>query len=204
MYGLDLLACPQCGGDLTPSPAIFSCNACGRAYAVREGVPELMLSPPDWVTPDGWLERIAANPVVYDVVQGLAGARKIGEQLRRCFAGAHGVVLDVGAGTGSVEAILPTTTCYVWLDADSPKLTRFLAKSASTAILADATAIPLRDRSVDWSVSIGVSHHLDEASLRLMLDELRRVTRERFVFLDAVASSRLQSRLMWRYDRGGH
>jgi hypothetical protein len=37
-----------------------------------------------------------------------------------------------------------------------------------------------------------------------MLDELRRVTRERVVFVDAVVSPRLTSRALWRYDRGRH
>jgi hypothetical protein len=48
-----------------------------------------------------------------------------------------------------------------------------------------------------------VSHHLDDAQLGQMLDELRRVSK-RIVFLDAVLSPRRTSRLLWRYDRGRH
>jgi SAM-dependent methyltransferase len=171
---------------------------------MRQGVPELLVSSPAWVNPPGWLERVAAIPVVYDIIQRIAGSRTLAERLETCFASTRGLVLDVGAGTGSLEPILPATARYLWLDADHKKLTRFGAKSAAPAILADATALPLRDRSVEYSVSIGVSHHLNDASLRLMLDEVRRVTRETFVFLDAVTSTRLESRLLWRYDRGSY
>src|SRR5439155_24151670 len=77
-------------------------------------------------------------------------------------------------------------------------------KSRSAAVLGDATNLPLRDRSVDWAICVSVSHHLDDHGFGLMLDELRRVTRDRVVFLDAVASPAVRSRLLWRYDRGRH
>lgn len=151
------------------------------------------------------LGAIIRIPRAYDVLQRAAGARDVRRRLRRVLEHATGkVVLDVGAGTGSVEAALPDGARYLWLDADPEKLNGFRTKSPSQAILGDATKLPLRDRSVDWAVSVGVSHHLDDAGLGLMLDELRRVAREGVVFLDAVLSRAPASRLLWRYDRGRH
>jgi SAM-dependent methyltransferase len=112
-------------------------------------------------------------------------------------------VLDLGAGTGSLAEALPPEATYVWLDPDPLKLRGYLAKTSSpTAVVADATQVPFADSSVDWSVSVALSHHLDDSALELFVSEASRVTKKRFVFLDAVASPRLASRALWKYDRG--
>jgi SAM-dependent methyltransferase len=141
---------------------------------------------------------------VYDLVQRLAGLDAVFRRIGSALAETDGaLVLDAGAGTGLVESRLPSPARYIWLDPDPQKLRGFRAKSQAPALLADATRIPLRDRSVDWVLSTFVSHHLDDAQLGQMLDELRRVS-SRIFFLDAVLSPRLRSRLLWRYDRGRH
>jgi SAM-dependent methyltransferase len=200
------LVCPLCRSNLSlTGRTLLTCCGCGAAFAVRlDGVPELMKPVPEWTEPPGLLGRIAANPRLYDLVQRTAGRRRIQHRLRKALAGAEGVLLDVGAGTGSVETLLPAPVRYLWLDPDPAKLTGFRAKSKSPAILADATRLPLRDRAVEWSVSIAVSHHLDDEHLARMLDELRRVTNRRLVFLDALETPRLLSRAMWQMDRGHH
>jgi hypothetical protein len=59
-----------------------------------------------------------------------------------------------------------------------------------------------------WSttsrVSIGVSHHLADGELGNMLHEVHRVTRGWLLFVDAVLTPGLTSRLLRRYDRGRH
>jgi ubiquinone/menaquinone biosynthesis C-methylase UbiE len=172
-------------------------------------MPDLLTAPPvDGLdVPPGLignaLGAIVSSPVVYDLVQRLTGAEKTLARLRKILEdAAGGLVLDVGAGTGSLEAALPPATGYLCVDADPQKLDRFQAKSRSAAVLGDATNLPVRDQSVDWAICVSVSHHLDDDGFGLMLDELRRVTRERVVFLDAVTSPAWQSRLLWRYDRG--
>jgi SAM-dependent methyltransferase len=206
---VELLACPSCGGDLRAvSSDEFACNGCGRSYPVLRGAPNLLLSAPaDAAAPPGLVarsvERVVAVPAVYDAVQRLAGSRSLGLRLRYVLAAADGAfVLDAGAGTGNLERLLPPRARYLWLDADEQKLAGFRTKSDAPAVLGDATRIPLKDRSVDWAVSIGVSHHLDDAEFERSLEELRRVARERVVFLDAVWSDATTSRLLWRYDRG--
>jgi SAM-dependent methyltransferase len=208
---VDVLACPSCHGELVERAGGLACAACGRAYAIEDGVADLVLhrTPSADGTAPGIVGRavgsIAAVPVVYDLVQRLANSKDASRRLARVLSDAAGaLVLDAGAGTGRLEESLPHSSRYLWLDPDPRKLKGFRAKSSSPAILGDATRIPLRDDSVDWAISIGVSHHLDDAALGRMLDELRRVTRDRLVFLDGVVSSSLTSRLLWHYDRGRH
>jgi SAM-dependent methyltransferase len=207
---LDLLACPACQGQLKAAETVLVCEGCARAFLVYDDVPDLRLSPPcdSRQAPPGpvgrALKTIVSTPAVYDTVQRLAGAAVVFERLRSVLAEADGgVVLDAGAGTGRLREALPRSSRYLWLDTDRRKLAGFAAKS-DAAILGDATRIPLKDDSVDWAVSVGVSHHLDDDELGQMLAELARVARRRVVFLDAVVTPSLKSRGLWRYDRGRH
>jgi SAM-dependent methyltransferase len=207
----ELLACPFCHGELAQRDGGLSCASCGRAYPLQNGVPDFRPAKPvngvD-VAPGligHALGAVIRAPRAYDLLQRAAGAATAMSRIRRLLRDAGGkTVLDVGAGTGSVETALPKDVHYVWLDADPQKLDGFKAKSASAAILGDATKLPLSDGSVDWALSIGVSHHLDDGELDLMLDELRRVTREGVVFFDAVLTGTPFGGLLWRYDRGRH
>jgi ubiquinone/menaquinone biosynthesis C-methylase UbiE len=179
-------------------------------YFVEDGVPNFLLTH-DMVA-DGrqslvgrTVAAIVAVPQIYDLVQRLAGARRLYEPVRGVLAEAEGMlVLDAGAGTGILETLLPESAGYIWLDPDPQKLQGFRRKSQAPAVLGDATKLPLRDQSVDWVVSAFMSHHLDDAELGRMLDECRRVARQRFCFLDAVSTAAWRSRLLWRYDRGRH
>jgi SAM-dependent methyltransferase len=178
-------------------------------YPMFDGAADVLLHPPDEVEEaPGLVGRalaaVAAVPVFYDLAQRLLGASETSRRLRRTLAGASGTVLDVGGGTGAVESALPPSARYLWLDPDARKLRRFRAKSQAPAVLGDATNLPLRDASVDWAVSVAVSHHLDDEALARTLDELRRVVRGRVVFMDAVVTPRRASRILWRYDRGRH
>lgn len=204
---LELLACSLCKGELVEERDGLVCNACARTFPVSDGVPDLLPSAPPFERAPGIvgraLSRLVAMPRVYDAVQRVAGAAESQRRLRRALhdIGAA-VVLDVGAGTGTIESILPRQAQYMWLDTDVEKLAGFRTHSSSPAILGDATSLPLADDSVDWAISAGVSHHLDDDQLGRMLDEMRRVTRKGIVFLDAVASRAPVNRLLWRYDRG--
>jgi len=114
-------------------------------------------------------------------------------------------VLDVGAGTGLIVPLLPSTARYVWLDKDPVKLRGFQLRAENRArcVLGDATRLCLKNGSVDLGVCIAVSHHLAPGEFERAVDELARVVRRRLIFLDALdrPSSRI-SRLLWRLDRG--
>jgi hypothetical protein len=206
----ELLACPACRGRLEArSAGGLNCLSCGRIYTMFDGGSDLLLHPPnEAVETPGPIGRtvaaLAGVPLVYDLVQRLPGTAEARSRLRRALVEARGIVLDAGGGTGALEPALPPSATYLWLDADGRKLKRFRARSQSPAVLGDATNLPLQDGSVEWAVFVAVSHHLDDAALGRALDELRRVARERVVFLDAVTTPRRTSRLLWRYDRGRH
>jgi ubiquinone/menaquinone biosynthesis C-methylase UbiE len=153
-----------------------------------------------------FLHWVVANPRVYDAVQYLLGF----EQTRRRLAPYLGqtnnqTVLDVGGGTGNYARLVPRSATYFWLDNDPAKLRRFKAKCSSRlgAMLADATRICLRDKSVDCVVCIALAHHLSDTELPSLFRELARVVRRRLIFLDAVErkGSRI-SNLLWKFDRG--
>jgi ubiquinone/menaquinone biosynthesis C-methylase UbiE len=207
----ELLICPSCATKLLEVSTGLECPSCGRSYPVEDGVPRLLLtpSPAAGQRPPGLAGRalgsLVAIPFVYDLVQRLAGVEKIFGRIRPLLGQAEGgVVLDAGAGTGNLESLLPESARYIWLDSDPQKLHGFRRKSRAPALLADATRIPLGDRSVDWVLSAFVSHHLDDGQLAQMLDEFLRVAKDRLLFLDAVVAPTRKSRLLWRYDRGRH
>jgi SAM-dependent methyltransferase len=150
------------------------------------------------------VSSVVAKPRVYDAVQRLAGMERVAARLRPILAGAEGkTVLDVGAGTGYLKSLLPGSAHYIWLDCDLQKLEGFRA-NGQEVIVADATNIPLADASVDWSVSMDVAHHLDDEQLQRVLDEIRRVTREHVLFVDATWTGRWLTRPLWHYDRGDY
>src|SRR5207302_6108631 len=118
------------------APGELACPGCARRDPLRDGIPVLLLSRVDLrqkrrASPVGRaLGAAIAVPVVYDLVQRVAGARKIFRKVQPILQGATGtVVLDVGGGTGTVEAFLPPSAQYVLLDADPHKLEGFRAKS---------------------------------------------------------------------------
>jgi ubiquinone/menaquinone biosynthesis C-methylase UbiE len=149
--------------------------------------------------------RVVAHPSVYDLVQTLAGARELQRRVRPFLAESDGVVLDVAGGTGAFGAAVPATSQYLLLDLDPQKVSGFRAKRLpGDALVGDATALCLRDRSVDTALCVCAAHHLDDAQLRRFFAEAARVVRRRLVFLDPLHTDRVVSKLLWRYDRGSN
>jgi len=159
-----LLACPACGAGLTETADHLTCTACKRTYLFEGDTPRLLANDArQGEHAPGLVGRVAASlasiPFVYDAIQRAAGARKVAARLQPLLASAGDArIVDVGAGTGSLEALLSPSARYLWLDPDPVKLRGFRSKSQAPAVLADATRIPLRDRSVEWAFSIAISH----------------------------------------------
>lgn len=151
------------------------------------------------------LHWIVALPWVYDLVQKLAGRDRNYARLAPLIAQARGgTLLDVGAGTGDLQRIVPPDTTYIWLDNDPQKLSGFQKKSGSPwALLGETNQMGLRDKSVDIAVCACVSHHLTDTQLGTTLREMARVCRMRLVFLDPIrVDHSATSKLLWKYDRG--
>jgi ubiquinone/menaquinone biosynthesis C-methylase UbiE len=150
------------------------------------------------------LHRIVAKPVVYNLLQRLAGVEKSRGRARRALANTSGVLLDIGAGTGLYADVLPPGVRYIWLDNDAEKLRGFRrAHPQKLALLGDASRMPIRDGGVDYAMSISMSHHLTDAEFDSFLRAVARVCRRGFLFLDGTDQPQsFVSRLLWKYDRG--
>jgi SAM-dependent methyltransferase len=148
--------------------------------------------------------RVASHPAVYDAIQRTVGTPRTRELLRQHLAGADGkTVLDVGAGTGRFRDALPAGAKYIWLDNDPQKLAGFKAKRPEDeTIVADATTVPLGDKSVDYALCVAVAHHLPEDAFPRLVSELARVVRERVLFVDALREQAAIVKLLWGFDRG--
>ena len=102
-----------------------------------------------------------------------------------------------------VGGLVADETRYVWLDNDRLKLRGLLSKKLDClAVLGDAARLPIASDAADWTVMVEVSHHLPDEALEACLREAARVTRDRFVFVDALRGSRLRSKLLWQLDLG--
>ena len=204
---LELVACPSCRGRLTTVPSRLRCTECGRTFAVEDGVPILNLSESSAYEASalGRLQyAILGNPRVYEFHQAYGGGRPIAAHVKRQLNDVgEATLLDIGAGTGMVAGVIPPETRYVWLDNDRLKLRGLLSKRINChAVLGDAARLPFSTDAAEWSVMVEVSHHLPDAILQASFEEAARVTRERFVFVDALRGSRLRSKLLWQLDLG--
>lgn len=153
------------------------------------------------------LHRVASNPRVFDWGQRSLGLEHTHRRLTPYLARTDmQIVLDIGAGTGNFATLLPEPATHLALDVDLKKLKALKAKyPSSPAIVCDATAICLKEKSVDHALCVALAHHLPDAQLPLLFSELARVTRQRLVFLDPVECNDSQiSNLLWKYDRGSY
>jgi len=154
------------------------------------------------------LHRIVANPTVYNLVQTLAGEKKIHRILAQRTAGLRQdwVVVDLGGGTGLYRDLWQPAARYTCLDIDMDKLRGFRAKHPTeAAFLADGARIPLADGSVHAVLFTFVAHHIDGCVLPSVLGEAARILKAdgHLVFVEPLwKPRRLASRLLWRYDRG--
>ena len=149
--------------------------------------------------------KIVSQPRVYDWVQKAVGAEEVGRFLAPHLKESAGhSLLDVGAGTGNNRRLLPDSTRYIWMDNDPQKLSGYRAKQArALGVLGDATQLSFRDKSVDYGLCTAVFHHLNDAELDRLVNELARVIRRRLIAVDALEClDRPMSNLLWKYDRG--
>jgi SAM-dependent methyltransferase len=152
------------------------------------------------------MHRIAGEPAIYNLIQRAAGLEVTRARLAKLLGDTSGVLLDVGAGTGLYVDLLPAGTRYVWLDNDVEKLRGFrTAYPGELAVLSDAGRMAIREESVDYALSVALSHHLTDAELDGFLASVARICRRGFIFLDAVERPEsVVSRALWKYDRGSH
>lgn len=152
------------------------------------------------------MHRLESNPLLYDAVQNLAGARRVSARLAphvAPFAGTR--VLDVGAGTGRYVETVPDPAEYVAVDLDAGKLGRLAARHPRVrTVVGDASRLDLAPKSFDHALCTFLAHHLDDAQLEGLAAGLRAIVRRSVVLVDPLRSRRSRSRLLWSIDRGSH
>jgi ubiquinone/menaquinone biosynthesis C-methylase UbiE len=173
----------------------LACTGCRATYDIVGDHP--VFAPP-------CDSRGIVKPLVYDLAQRILGGRRSVSRIRMQLAAITPMsVLDVGGGTGFYATAVPTGSRYVVADVDPAKLARLRRRLPSAeALLADAVELPIRDDAFDTALFVAVAHHLSDSDLDRALAELARVSRERVLFLDPVASRRRPARALWRLDRG--
>ena len=145
--------------------------------------------------------RIASQPLLYELIQFLAGQPITIRHLRRAIDDPEGA-LDVGsAGGGATRRLLRDP---VSVDVDFVSIAALKRRNPEArAVVGSAAALPFRARSFRSTVCSAVAHHLDDPTFVAALAEIARVTSGKLVFVDGLRNDRrLISRLMWRYDRG--
>jgi ubiquinone/menaquinone biosynthesis C-methylase UbiE len=154
-------------------------------------------------------DSLTLSPHVYDKIQFLAGFPAIIPLLQPYLDEIAGYsLLDVGAGTGLYMPLFPSTTRYIWSDIDPKKLEGFRAKAANRSaettfgFMSDSMMLALGDKTVDYALCAAMSHHISNEVLDHLFKELARVVKKKLIFIDALKSPRLVSRMLWAVDRG--
>jgi ubiquinone/menaquinone biosynthesis C-methylase UbiE len=157
------------------------------------------------------LQRMAANPWLYDASQLLLGARAVHRRFAAAVRSQDNLgrsALDIGGGTGLLKRLWPAECGYICLDIDPAKLRAFVAKHpGASAVVADATRIPMINGAFDAAFVAAVAHHFDDEQIMRALAEARRILRPdgKLFLLDPVlAPGRRVGRFLWRLDRGAH
>jgi ubiquinone/menaquinone biosynthesis C-methylase UbiE len=204
-----------CGGPdkvrLVRTPAGFSCPCCGVVYEAREGVVDLI---PRTEMGEGtryadheFQERleIADNPL-------LLSARTKANRMRSMLPlGSQDEVLDLGCGAGRFALYAGERAArVVGLDVAPFFLPRAVARV--DLVLGDIRRLPFRKDHFPRAYCLDVLEHLEEAGVRDVLLEARRVLTPEgrlFVYTHAMESSwlarfqRAVNRLAWRLGERG-
>lgn len=190
---LEILVCPFCAGALADGTAGYRCAGCGEEYPITAtGQPNLRLRKTKPVTlqfpvgEDDFCEtksvewqplKLNPNPAVD--FSGLPIPNHLSREMMSYFPKAQtpgARVLDLGCGPGIYRAICERAGfAYVGLDYDN----------AGAPLLGDAHALPFRDASFEFILSLNVLEHIRYPAV--MLGEAFRVLRSGGIFLGSVS-----------------
>jgi SAM-dependent methyltransferase len=166
---LDLLQCPACqsGFESSNTGPELVCRGCGRTVEVRHGIPRFVqaLDPTasrtqasfgyEWTHFDDWTASGDTNFQQY-----------FGDLDLAALTDAR--VLDAGCGMGRHARMLGpyvhSLTALDFSDAIDRAAANLADQSNVSCVQADVTAPPLRPESFDLVYSLGVLHHLNDAS----------------------------------------
>jgi SAM-dependent methyltransferase/uncharacterized protein YbaR (Trm112 family) len=182
----ELLVCPACRNDLDWQTEAASCTGCGAVYATVDGIPvlrprdgadgkkDVQATYFDEADPEFEVTRPHGTPWLYQWL--------LGEKFRRSLDGlpfaAEGLTAATVCGGSGMDAEFLARSGASVLSVDislgAAQRTRQRAERFEFDVLpvvADAEALPFRDRSVDLVYVHDGLHHLDspQAGIREML-----------------------------------
>jgi ubiquinone/menaquinone biosynthesis C-methylase UbiE len=152
--------------------------------------------------------RIASHAWAYDFIQRAVGVNKVHDRMATLLnhLNPHGLLLDIGGGTGINRFLWHDRGQYICLDLDPQKLRGYRTKfPTAPAILADATLLPLADHCADFVLCKFLTHHLTDSQLDALLTNINRVLKPtgRVMIIDPIWNPSLRAgQILWRYDRG--
>lgn len=151
-----------------------------------------------------------SHPQVYRLQRRLLHAERLDEQLTPLIDKAVadldlGTIVDVGGGSGTSRSLWPSTWTYVGIDPDERAVHFGQVDGNTERTVGSAADLPFPDGYADAVLMKEVSHHLDHATWKTTLAEIRRILKPggTFVFLDGVwTRKRWISRFVWHFDVG--
>ncbi len=185
------LACPGCGGALAFEPSRATCARCGDYPLAATGPLDLRLRAPRTVSLSFDLEpRPAAPPIAFRTLaksatpavdfSGVRTPWHLSPELLSHFPRARepgkSLALDLGCGSGVHRSVCEHAG-FRWVGLDHA--------SRDATLLGDAHALPFRDASVGFVLSIAVLEHVRLPFVALR--EVRRVLEPGGLFVGTVA-----------------
>jgi SAM-dependent methyltransferase len=182
---LALLACPRCGGDLHRAAANvdvpaddLACSSCRHIYRVRNGIAELLVTPPDATAaqfvnrlpPTAWAYERVWRPFALSRLSGspFPPAEELSILTQVTTAAAGGVLLDLACGNGFYARELARCAAaagrpaqIIAIDHSLPMLIEAQQRARQAAVevtllQAAAQQVPLKSGCVD-AIAIGGS-----------------------------------------------
>lgn len=185
---LEALACPTCGGNLASIVGGVVCNLCAVTYAQGENLDlrlkvqkEVLLkfTLPDVPSPTIGFSTLVANANPQVDFSGVEIPYHITRELTSYFPRASrpdALALDLGCGSTLHRPLCEAAGfTYVGLDYAAPE----------AAILGDAHALPFKDGSIEFVLSVAVLEHIQYPFI--MLNEVSRVLKPGGKFIGTVA-----------------
>jgi SAM-dependent methyltransferase len=172
---IEIVRCPDCGGQLVVEADGFRCSGCGRVFASGAGY--LDLRPRDaFAEQTKYLdEALHADARHESIAPPLLGSRIRSDMLRRFLKPGPGDrIIDLGCGSGRTLA---------WNARSGASLTGidiapyFAAETAAgfDLLLGDLRRLPIRSGAFGKAWSLDVLEHLSRPALLSMLAEANRI-----------------------------